>query len=229
VKRLEEETEASVKSGLPETKKSRRTGSLITYLLMLFICGLEGRVMAAWKGASHEEDVVNLTFSIYLIATLVLGIPSNYLISKLGIRRSCMIASLVLTAGAVVRCFFTRHSMFVYLGQFIVGMAAPLTQNGIYVYSKQTFSKQKVASAEQLSLVVALMVGCELFGLAMGSILPSFLLPEEEQTAMPVERLRALLMIEAGVVLLLVPCVFMVFRLGTELAEKQLLEQQRGL
>jgi MFS family permease len=146
VKRLEEETEQTVKQGIPMTNRGRKTGSLITYLLMLFICGLEGRVMVAWTGASHEDDVVNLTFSIYLIATLVLGIPSNYLISKLGMRNSSMIASLVFTAGAVVRCFFTRHSMFVYLGQFIVGMAAPLIQNSIYVYSKQSFTKQKVSA-----------------------------------------------------------------------------------
>ncbi len=56
------------------------------------------------------------------------------------------------------------------------------------------------------------MVGCEMFGLMVGGILPSFLLPKEEQSVMPVEHLRRLLMIEAGVVLLLVPCVYMFFR-----------------
>jgi hypothetical protein len=56
------------------------------------------------------------------------------------------------------------------------------------------------------------MVGCEMFGLMMGGILPSFILPKDEQTVMPVEHLRRMLMFEAGVVLLLVPCVFLFFR-----------------
>ena len=56
------------------------------------------------------------------------------------------------------------------------------------------------------------MVGCEMFGLMFGSILPSFVLPRDEQAAVPVERLQRVLVIEAGVVLLLVPCVYLFFR-----------------
>jgi hypothetical protein len=56
------------------------------------------------------------------------------------------------------------------------------------------------------------MVGCEMFGLMLGGILPSFILPKEEQAVMPAEHLRLMLMVEAGVVLLLVPCVYLFFR-----------------
>ena len=141
VKKLEE----NGKNGeMVKKSKYKKAASVVMYLFLLFVCGVEARLMGSWTGFEKSEHVVNLTFSIYLIATLVVGIPSNYIILKLGIRKSCFIASILFTVGAIFRCFFIKHPYFVYAGQFIAGMGAPLAQNGIYYYSKECFSNSKV-------------------------------------------------------------------------------------
>ena len=88
--------------------------------------------------------MVNLTFSVFLIATLVLGIPSNYIIVKIGIRRSCIYSSGLIAIGSILPIFINQSFIFVVLGQFVAGCGTPLAINAIYLYCSQSFGRRNV-------------------------------------------------------------------------------------
>lgn len=57
-------------------------------------------------------------------------------------------------------------------------------------------------------MLIAAMIGCELFGIMMGCIIPDFVLPKEEQHVLMVDHMQKILIIEAGIIFLTIPCVF---------------------
>ena len=85
-----------------------------------------------------------MTYSVFLIATLVLGIPSNYIIVKIGIRRACILSAILFVLGCITKLAVIFNPKLLICGQILIGFGYPLSQNGIYKYSRQSFQKKTV-------------------------------------------------------------------------------------
>jgi MFS family permease len=110
-------------------------------------------------------NVIDLTFSVYLIASLVLGIPSNIIIVRIGIRRACILSSVLILIGAIVRVAINSHFIVAPIGQLISGLGAPLAINSIYVFCEQSFEPSQVGL---VTAVLSLMMPT---GVSIGTIL----------------------------------------------------------
>jgi len=84
---------------------------------------------------------INLAASVYSFAGLVMSLPSNYIIFKLGMRRSMMLSSNLFFAGCSMRLLSTLSIYFVHIGQFICGLGTPLVLNMIGKFAAHWFYK----------------------------------------------------------------------------------------
>jgi fucose permease len=64
----------------------------------------------------QSASTINLTASLYATGIFLMGIPSTQIISKLGLRKSLIIAELVISSGAVSRVFFNEWFYAVLIG-----------------------------------------------------------------------------------------------------------------
>ena len=68
-------------------------------------------------------------------------LPSNYIIFKLGMRRSMMLSCGLFFAGCSVKLLSTLSIYFVHVGQFICGLGTPLVLNMIGKFAAHWFYK----------------------------------------------------------------------------------------
>lgn len=96
------------------------------------------------KAYDVNYTTVTLTMALYLLATVVIGVQSNNIIIKMGLRSSLLICCLIMAFGCAIRLFIGWGFFFAIAGQFIAGMASPLGQNAIYFYCHGAFKKSNV-------------------------------------------------------------------------------------
>lgn len=139
------------KQHLPSRKASTAIFMAILFLIGVYSVPLAGvsdtaQSVGLYLTQAYDQSFnsVNLTFSLFLIATLVLGIPSNYIIARVGVRGGLIICVMLLTVGTCMRVMLNQSFYWMQVGQFIAGMGAPLAQNGIFFYCHNTFSKKDV-------------------------------------------------------------------------------------
>ena len=77
----------------------------------------------------------------------MLGIPSNYIIVKIGIRQACLLSGALMVLGCLARLAVNANPVFLLVGQALVGVSYPLSQNGVFKYSRQSFTKKTVPVA----------------------------------------------------------------------------------
>jgi fucose permease len=61
-------------------------------------------------------STINLSSSLFSFACLITGIPANFLIIKLGVRNTTIIANLLFVAGNVLKLFVNENIYFVHAG-----------------------------------------------------------------------------------------------------------------
>lgn len=118
------------------------------------------------KAYGLSASSINLTYSVNLLATLVMGIPSNFIINRIGFRNACLLSGLIMTLGSALRLTVNFNLNGVYVGQALLGTAGPLVQNSIFFYAHHTFAKE---SAPVGLAVISLM---NPIGTMIGFLLP---------------------------------------------------------
>ena len=89
---------------------------------------------------------INLASSLFPIGGIVSGFVSNYLIQKVGIRYSVLLATFFYTAGTSMRLLLERSFVFLFIGQFIEGLGSSLVQNGISNFVNHWYDSKSVRS-----------------------------------------------------------------------------------
>ena len=102
---------------------------------------------------------------MYLISSLLLGIPANFIIVRIGIRKACITSCVMILIGSVVRVALNKHFIVAPIGQLVAGLGAPLTINSIYIFCEQSFDPT------QVGLVTALLSLMMPAGVSIGAIL----------------------------------------------------------
>ena len=125
-------------------KTVRKYLAIIIYCSLLFCFSAFNNPLAPISktiksiyGISVEQ--IYLATSIYWIASLVFGLPSNFIIQNLGLRTSAIIASMLLTTGIGCHLLFQYNIYFVHLGSLITGLGSPLITNGIAIFTEHWF------------------------------------------------------------------------------------------
>lgn len=113
-----------------QVKRGFRVLMVIIYCLVSVCYGIFGSAMTAYSKTASEVykvnlDVINLTSSVWSVAGIISGIPANYLIGVLGIRKSLIVATVFYMIGMVVKNFINYNIYLVHVGQFIAGMGGP--------------------------------------------------------------------------------------------------------
>lgn len=72
-----------------------------------------------------DLDQINLTASLFSFASMLTGLPANYLVFKLGIRKSVLLSCGFFFAGNGIKLLASVKFEFVLLGQFIIGLGVP--------------------------------------------------------------------------------------------------------
>ena len=153
----------------------------MSFMLLLVSTGIysvpfAGITDTAQTAYGQNFSSINNTFTTYLLASLVLGLPSNYIILKIGVHWSLTICSLLILSGTVVRLLANSYSFsWMFVGQFISGCAPPLVQNGIFFYCHKIFSKS------QAPIMLALMSLMNPLGTMIGFVLP-YIFVDNNQT-----------------------------------------------
>lgn len=157
-----------------------KTLSTAAFMLLLISTGIysvpfAGITDTAQTAYGKNFSTINNTFTTYLLASLVLGLPSNYIILKIGVHWSLTICSVLILAGTLVRLLANDYSFsWMFVGQFISGSAPPLVQNGIFFYCHKIFSKS------QAPIMLALMSLMNPLGTMIGFVLPYIFVDNSE-------------------------------------------------
>lgn len=179
---MEPET-AVVAANKPQTEGLScvmKTLSTAAFMLLLISTGIysvpfAGITDTAQTAYAANFSTINNTFTTYLLASLVLGLPSNYIILKIGVHWSLTICSLLILAGTLVRLLANDYSFtWMFVGQFISGSAPPLVQNGIFFYCHKIFTKS------QAPIMLALMSLMNPLGTMIGFLLPYIFVDNNE-------------------------------------------------
>lgn len=72
-----------------------------------------------------DLDQINLTASLFSLASMISGLPANYLVFKFGIRKSLLVSCGFFFAGNSIKLLATVRFEFVLLGQFVAGLGVP--------------------------------------------------------------------------------------------------------
>jgi MFS family permease len=83
----------------------------------------------AKKAFNLNLNEINLAASLYLIAAMLAGIPANYFIFKIGIRKSMIFTCGFFFAGNGLKLLTTLGVYFVHFGQFVSGLGVPFITN----------------------------------------------------------------------------------------------------
>lgn len=76
-----------------------------------------------------DLDKINLTASAFSFASMITGLPANYFVYKIGIRKSMLISLGFFFAGNGVKLLASVQFEFVLLGQFVAGLGVPFITN----------------------------------------------------------------------------------------------------
>lgn len=76
-----------------------------------------------------DLDKINLTASAFSLASILTGLPANYFVFRLGIRKSLLISLGFFFAGNGIKLLASVRFEFVLLGQFVAGLGVPFITN----------------------------------------------------------------------------------------------------
>lgn len=141
---------------------------------------------------------------MYLIASLLIGIPSNFIIVRIGIRKACILCCVLMCLGSITRVAINSHFIVAPIGQLIAGLGGPLAINSIYIFCEQSFE------SSQVGLVTALLSLMMPTGVSAGAILTLLFVHDIDlpvgYTNHEVENykrnIELILMVEVGIVLI---------------------------
>jgi hypothetical protein len=119
--------------------------SSYTYVVLL-ICNGAMATSVVVKDYRHEYLTDAVNYAAFLISSLAAGVPSNCIISKIGFRNACIASAVLLLVGTSLRMLSVVNAWFIIAGQIIIGISCPLSQNGIYKYCRQSFTRKIVNS-----------------------------------------------------------------------------------
>jgi len=160
----------------------------LTFVLIfnIFFSGLLSVYVGGWadtfkKTYNTTTEIVNLTYTSYLFALVIAGIPINFVIHRFSSKWLFCITLLTYTLGGVLRLLVDENIYFMHAGLFLSGLGAPVTFNCIYSFCNSNFTKKTA---------LVLMSICNIFdpvGTMVGLLLP-FLFIEDGWTDQHVKK-----------------------------------------
>jgi len=110
-------------------------------LLSVPFAGISSTTQLAFE---QSYQSVCLTYSLYLLAGIILAIPGNKIINELGVKRTIIICVGLMSIGSTLRIMINAGFYWVYAGQVIAGSGSLLVQNCIFYFCYHTFSNKRV-------------------------------------------------------------------------------------
>lgn len=123
-------------------------------------------------GFDVEPSTIALSASLIQIANIVAAFPANYMILKLGLKKSLLISMAMVTVGGGTRMFINQSFYFVQAGQFIIGLAIPIVMN-----SQLTFIQTWYTEAQR-GIYISIFGISNPIGTCLGFVLPTLLIKE---------------------------------------------------
>ncbi|BDH45530.1 4-hydroxyphenylacetate permease [Salmonella enterica subsp. enterica serovar Choleraesuis] len=154
---------------------------LVTFLFVLFVFSFLDRINIAFAGLTMGKDLglsatmFGLAATMFYVAYVICGIPSNIMLGKIGARR--WIATIMVLWGIASTCtLFATGPTSLYVLRIIVGITEAGFLPGILLYMTWWFPARFRARANALFMVampVTMMIGSALSGyiLAMDGML----------------------------------------------------------
>jgi len=102
----------------------------------------------------------------------VAAFPANYIILKLGLKKSLIISMAMVTVGGGIRMFVNQSFYFIEAGQFIIGLAIPIVMNSQLAFI-QTWYTEK-----QRGIYISIFGISNPIGTCLGFVLPTLLVQE---------------------------------------------------
>lgn len=186
-------------SGLPNngsyatkisTKQDRTNQTVVKptlkrYIILLLFCLQTGNKSFQWiqvpasttKATIYfgvENYVINFSSIIFMISFVVISWPACYLIQRIGVRKAVLLASFGTILGSAIKCFSCSSNQvaLLLLGQFVIALSQQLVHQ----------IPPRIASLwfpdNQVSLCVAMCIFGNQFGIAVGFMVPQWLLKD---------------------------------------------------
>lgn len=80
---------------------------------------------------SRGLGTINLASSVFSFAGLVTGLSANFVIHKIGIRKSTILSALLYTVGMAITLLINVNWYLLHAGEIVAGLGAPFVQYGI--------------------------------------------------------------------------------------------------
>lgn len=133
-----------------KVNKGLRTIMVLIYALVNIGIGIFGSPLTPFSKTAQEVfdkplNIINLSSSVWSFTGLISGIPANYLMGLLGIRKSLILATFLFFVGMLIKNFINYNFYFVLIGQGIAGLGGPFCSYGTANFAAHWYTGPKVS------------------------------------------------------------------------------------
>jgi MFS family permease len=177
----------------------------LTASMSITLSPLSNILKQYYSASDFQIYYINSTGAFFFI---IFNIIANYVIDKLGPRRSIQICLIIEILGCFVRTIKSEDVFFMGLGQSIIGIGNPFVTNSLSKVSNQWFTPQKRVK------MTSIMSSSYMFGLSFGFLLTSMVWSVEvsEDTQSVRNKMDTLLLLNFFICCLLALPVMLLFK-----------------
>lgn len=159
------------------------------YLILFLFCLNAGNKAFQWIQIPASTNkvtiyydvsnyVINSTSVLFMIAFVILSLPSCYIIELIGLRRAVLLGSFGTALGSIVKCFCCQQTMtgvyLLFAGQILVSLSEQ------FIFSVPSRLASVWFPDHQVSSAVAMTVLGNSLGVALGFMVPQLMLESTE-------------------------------------------------